>query len=106
MRRIRHHLKRALAASSIAALLVSGQAASVSAYHVDGYDSGNLGQCYTYGYIYSKVSYFADHYWKNFGYTYWYNSTPTHRQNTVPTPTWWAVEWDHSWVYSGAQCNS
>lgn len=79
----------------------------VLATHTSGYRSGNLGQCYGVGYIYSTASNYVDHFWKNFGYTWWYNAFNQYRSNYVSsTPTWWAVEWDHSHISSGAACTA
>ncbi len=71
-----------------------------------GYDTGNLGQCYTYGYLYSTTARLTTYYWKNFGLTYWLDDYNTYHSQVVPTPTWWAIEWDYSHVSSGATCNS
>lgn len=59
---------RSVAVSGVFALaLVISQVGGVAA--SSGYDTGNLGQCYTYGYLYSTTARLTTYYWKNFGLT-------------------------------------
>ncbi|CAN5536983.1 hypothetical protein BH23CHL10_BH23CHL10_13710 [soil metagenome] len=90
----------------LAIALVAATWSTALGYHnpSSSYKSGNLGQCYRQGYIYSKASNYVDHHWKDLGWTWWHNAVKTYRSNFVPTPTWWAVDWDHAHDYSGATC--
>ena len=98
-------LRQVLAAFLFTACLLSLTLGSVLATHTSGYRSGNLGQCYRQGYIYSKASNIVEHS-SSGSYVWWNNSTNTYRSNYVATPTWWAVDWDHSMTSAGATCTA